>query len=174
MFFELIGVIVAGVAAGILVWAIARTARGRVPSWLAPVAAGAAMLAATISMEYGWYNRTERTLPDTMVVAQSVEEATFWRPWTYLAPLTTRFVAIDSASLRTHPGQPGQRIVDLTFYGRWARIARVPVLFDCAEARRADIADGVEFGADGAVVGATWVEVAQDDPVLRTACEGEA
>ena len=63
MFFELIGVIVAGVAAGILVWALGRFAGGSLPSWLAPVAAGAAMLAATISMEYGWYARTERTLP---------------------------------------------------------------------------------------------------------------
>ena len=49
MFFELIGTIVAGVAAAPLVWAINRTLKGRLPSWLVPVAAGAAMLAATIS-----------------------------------------------------------------------------------------------------------------------------
>jgi hypothetical protein len=171
MFFELIGVVVAGVAAGILVWAVNRTTGGRLPGWLAPVGAGAAMLIATISMEYGWYGRTERTLPEGMVVAQSVEESNFWRPWTYIAPLTTRFVAVDRATMRTHPGQPGQRIVDLTFFGRWARTARVPVLFDCAQGRRADIADGVTFGEDGAVRDVAWIAVPPDDPVLQAACE---
>ena len=42
MFFELVGTIVAGVAAGLGMWALNRVLRGRLPGWLAPVAAGAA------------------------------------------------------------------------------------------------------------------------------------
>lgn len=170
MFFELIGTIVAGVAAGLIVWALNRTLGGRLPKWLVPVAAGAAMLLATISSEYTWFARAEANMPTGFVVADAVEEQAFYRPWTYARPYVSRFVAVDQATMRTHPDHPDQRIVDLVFYGRWARTALVPVLFDCAGNRRADIADGVEFGADGGVENATWLPLPDSDPVLRVAC----
>jgi len=170
MFFELIGTIVAGAATGLLVWAINRMLKGRLPSWLVPVSAGAAMLVATISSEYGWFERTKGSMPSGMIVAEAIEEATFYRPWTYAFPLVTRFVAVDVAAKRTHPDHPGQRIVDLVFYGRWTRTAKVPMLFDCDTGRRADIVDGVEFASDGSVANAEWFVVPQDDPVQQVAC----
>lgn len=170
MFFELIGTILAGLATGLGVWALNRLLRGRLPGWLAPVAAGAAMLLAAISSEYGWYGRTIDTIPSSFVVAQAIEEKSFYRPWTYAVPFVNRFVAVDPASVQTHPDQPGQRIVTVAFFGRWARTAQVPVLFDCASARQADIADGISFGADGAVIDADWYDVPRDDPVLVAAC----
>ena len=170
MFFELIGTIVAGVAAGLIFWAVNRTLKGRLPSWLGPVFAGGAMLVATISSEYGWYERTKATMPVGMVVAQTVEEKAFYRPWTYARPFVSRFVAVDQAAVRTHPNQPDQRIVDLVFYGRWSKTAKIPVLFDCAASKRADIVDGIEFGENGEVVGAAWVDMPATDPVLATAC----
>ena len=170
MFFELIGTIVAGAAMALIVWAVNRVLKGRLPSWLMPVSAGLAMIIATISSEYGWFNRTSAAMPVGMVVAETVEEQTFYRPWTYARPFVTRFVAVDQASVRTHPDQPDQRIVDLVFYGRWTRTAKVPMLFDCAQSRRADIVDGIEFGDNGEVVGASWIGMPPDDPVLKTAC----
>lgn len=172
MIFELIGAVIAGAAMGLLVWAVNRTLlKGRLPSWLIPVSAGAAMLVATISGEYGWFGRTTALMPQGFVVAQTVEETAFYRPWTYAVPFVTRFVAVDRANARTHPDQPDQRIVDLVFYGRWAKTARVPMLFDCAAGQRADILDGIEFGASGEVLGAEWIDVQDGDPVLRVACE---
>lgn len=171
MFFELIGTIVAGVAAGLLVWALNRTLKGRLPKWLMPVAAGAAMLVATISSEYGWFARTQASMPQGFEVAQTIEEKAFYRPWTYAKPFVSRFVAVDLAGLRTHPDQPDQRIVDLVFYGRWARTAKVPMLFDCAGGRRADIADGVAFGSDGAVLDAAWHTGPDDDDIVNAACK---
>lgn len=171
MFFELIGTIVAGVAAGLIVWAVNRTLKGRLPGWLVPVAAGAAMLLATISSEYGWFARTQAAMPKGMIVAEEIEETAFYRPWTYARPFVSRFVAVDQATIRTHPDQPGQRIVDLVFYGRWARTAKVPVLFDCTGGRRADIVDGIEFGTDGAVMNADWFDLPAQDPILQAACQ---
>lgn len=170
MFFELIGTIVAGVAAALLVWALNRTLKGRLPKWLVPAAAGAAMLMATISSEYSWFARTQATMPGGMVVAETVEETKFYRPWTYVKPFVSRFVAVDQATVRTHPAHPDQRIVDLVFYGRWTRVAKVPMLFDCAENARADLVDGVEFDADGAVIEADWRQLTADEPVLKAAC----
>ena len=170
MFFELIGTVVAGIATGLIFWAVNRTLKGRLPAWLGPVCAGLAMLAATISNEYGWFERTKATMPAGMVVAQTVEEKALYRPWTYAKPFVSRFVAVDQATTRTHPDQPDQRIVDLVFYGRWSRTAKVPMLFDCAAAKRADIVDGIEFGENGEVVGAVWLGLEKSDPVLQAAC----
>lgn len=171
MFFELIGTILAGVATALILWAVNRLLKGRLPAWLIPAAAGLAMLIATISSEYGWYSRTQATMPEGFVVADAVEESAFYRPWTYAKPFVTRFVAVDQVSARSHPDRPHQRIVDLVFYGRWTRTARVPVLFDCADNLRASIEDGIEFNSDGAVLGADWIAVSASDPVLMVACE---
>ena len=170
MFFELIGTILAGVAAALLVWALNRTLKGRLPKWLIPVSAGLAMIAATVSSEYSWYDRTVATMPQGMVVAQTIEQQTFYRPWTYAKPFVARYVAVDQISTRTHPDHPEQRIVDLVFYGRWTRTAKVPMLFDCAENQRADVVDGISFGDDGTVLNAQWIPLAETDPLLRTAC----
>ncbi len=170
MFFELIGTIVAGVATALLVWAINRTLKGRLPSWLVPVAAGVAMLVATISSEYSWFSRTHANMPEGFVVAETVEEIRFYRPWTYVRPYVSRFIAVDQATARTHPAHPDQRIVDLVMYGRWARTAKIPALFDCATNARADLMDGVDFGADGEVLNADWHTMDADAPSLRAAC----
>ena len=170
MFFELIGTILAGAAAGLLVWALNRTLKGRLPNWLIPAAAGAAMLVATVSSEYSWFARTSGAMPARMIVAQSIEDTALYRPWTYAAPFVSRYVAVDRASVRTHPDHPGQRIVDLVFYGRWSRTAKVPMLFDCDGHRMADIVDGLDFAEDGQVADARWRQVSQTDPVLKTAC----
>ncbi|MEP1929702.1 MAG: hypothetical protein ABJJ37_00285, partial [Roseibium sp.] len=106
-----------------------------------------------------------------MAVAEAIEEKVFYRPWTYAKPYVSRFVAVDQVTMRTHPDQPDQRIVDLVFYGRWARTAKVPVLFDCAGSRRADIIDGAEFGANGEVTNAVWLAVPAGDPIMKVACK---
>lgn len=171
MFFELVGTILAGVAVGLILWAVNRTSGGRLPGWIVPAGAGAAMILAAVTLEYGWYKRSVGNLPEGFIVAEAVEETSGLRPWTYLVPYVSRYVAVDQASIKTHPKQPGQKIVDLVFFGRWARTAKVPVLFDCTGARSADILDGVEFDSDGAVTGATWRAMPADDPILTTACK---
>jgi hypothetical protein len=170
MFFELIGTIVAGVAAALIVWALNRSLKGRLPSWMVPVAAGGAMLLATISSEYTWFSRAQSNMPEGFVVAETVEEKKFYRPWTYAKPFVSRFVAVDQATTRTHPSHPNQRIVDLVIFGRWARTAKIPALFDCAANARADLVDGVEFGDNGEVLDANWLTMEQDAPLLQAAC----
>lgn len=171
MFLELIGTVFAGVAMAGVVLLLNRVTGGRLPRWITPVAAGLAMIAITISMEYSWFSRTVATLPDRVTVAQSVEKnSSFYQPWTYVAPYVDRFVAIDELSLRQNSDIPDQRIVDLYFFGRWTPMNKVPVLFDCANLRLANLVDGVEFDSDGAVIDPQWVELGADDVVLNSAC----
>lgn len=170
MFVELIAAFVAGVAAAGLVLLLNRVVGGRLPRWLAPVAAGLAMIVTTISSEYGWYSRTRDALPDGFVVAQTVENRTFYRPWTYVQPFVDRFAAVDRETLRSHPQRPQERLAETYFFGRWAPVNKLTVLADCAGHRRAALADAVSFEADGTVAGADWVPVAEEDPLLSAIC----
>ncbi|GGH31054.1 hypothetical protein SAMN05444007_10576 [Cribrihabitans marinus] len=171
MFLELIGTVFAGLAMAGVVMALNRATGGRLPRWLVPVAAGLAMIAVTISSEYSWYDRTRANLPDGLQVVQEVESRAFYRPWTYVVPYVDRFAAVDTASVQSNAELPGQHLADLYFFGRWAPVSKLPVLVDCAGGRRASLADGAEFGDDGAVLDAEWVQVGAEDPVLRAICE---
>lgn len=173
MFVELIATLVAGLAGAGLVMLLNRVLGGRLPRWFAPVAAGAAMIVTTIANEYGWYDRTRQSLPEDVVVAQTVESKAFYRPWTYITPFVERFVAIDMASLQTHPAQPGLRLVEAYFFGRWSPVNRLPVIADCAALKRAALVDGVSFEDEGTVSGVTWTHVSAEDPIVSTICKAD-
>lgn len=172
MFLELIGTVFAGFAAAGIVMLANKLTGGRLPRWGAPVGAGAAMIAMTIASEYGWYGRTTATLPEGVEVFETVENRRFYRPWTYLAPYVDRFAAVDRGSLQRNPELPGQMMADLYFFGRWAPVNKMPVLVDCDGMRRASLADGAQFDAQGAVSDANWIAVGPEDSILMALCEG--
>ena len=112
MFLELIATFIAGIAGAGLLMLLNRVLGGRLPRWLIPVAAGAAMLLSTISSEYSWYSRTSGPLIDEgFEVAQTVESKAMYRPWTYAKPYIDRFVAVDVATAQRNPDQPGKVLV---------------------------------------------------------------
>ncbi|MBK1669047.1 hypothetical protein CKO28_13495 [Rhodovibrio sodomensis] len=170
MLFELIATISAAVGAAGVAILLRRLTRGWLARWFVPVAAGAAMLGVTIVNEYTWYERTRDSLPDGVVVANVHRSQEMYRPWTYLFPYVDRFAAIDRASIRTHPDRPGQRIVQLLFYGRWQQPRQATIVVDCARGLRARLTGAVGFGPDGELANVNWHKVAADDPVQRASC----
>ena len=171
MLLELLAVVFAGLAGG-GVASLARRAASALPGWLVPVAAGGAMLAVAVSLEYAWFDRTRGALPPRVEVALTHESRAPWRPWTYLAPFVDRFVAVDEGSILTHEAAPDRRIADVLAFGRWTPPRRVRAVFDCASGRRADLLDGVALGPDGTIENAAWHDTGLDDPVTRLACAG--
>ena len=170
MFFELIATIVAGFAGAGIALLLNKVVGGRLPRWITPVAAGTAMLATTIANEYVWYERTVAALPSGLEVAITVENKAFYRPWTYLFPFVSRFLAVDTATMRTNEALPGQRMVGVYAFGRWAAPQSRLVMVDCPGGRRADIARGAGFAGDGSIDALAWRDTGLDDPVVRTAC----
>ncbi len=170
MIFELIAVIAAGLAGAGVGLLLGRLTAGRLPRWWVPVLAGAAMLGVAIASEYGWYPRTRAALPAGVEVAMTVEERAPYRPWTYVAPFVSRFLAVDTGAMRSHPAAPGQRIVEVYAFARWSPTRKLAVLVDCPGGRRADLGPGAGFAEGGTVSGVTWRDVGADDPVLRAAC----
>lgn len=173
MFLELLATILAGVGGAGVMMLVNKVIGSRLPRWLTPVAAGAAMIGVTISNEYSWFSRTSASLPEGMVIAETVENQAAFRPWTLAFPYVDRFVAVDEPNARTHDAHPGLVLADLYFYGRWATVHKLPVLADCPAGKRAALADGIEFNADGSVTGADWVASAEDDAVLNVLCGGD-
>ncbi|MFW8634231.1 hypothetical protein [Cribrihabitans pelagius] len=174
MFLELIAVIFAGVAAAGLVMLAGRTLGGRLPRWLAPVAAAVAMIGVTIALEYGWYGRTKASLPEGLTVAETVQHQSFYRPWTYALPYVDRFAALDTAGLMSHPGHPDVYLAEIFFFGRWAPVSKVSALLDCGGWRRTLVEDGATIGTDALPEGLDWVAAEPGDAILTTACEGRS
>lgn len=173
MFLELIATLVMGLGVAGIVLLANKVLRGRLPKWTVPASGGIAMIVFSIWSEYSWYPRTADSLPDPVVVAWSNSESAPWKPWTYAIPQTTRFVAVDTGSIRTNDALPGQRMVDLYLMGRWAPGRQVRVVIDCPGARRADLMEDVAMDATGAIDPGAWVAMDPADPVLTTACGAE-
>lgn len=171
MFVELIATIFAGIACAGLAMLLNILIGRRLPKWITPVAAGLGMLGTTISNEYTWFGRTADSLPEGLEIAMTVDEQSWFRPWTQVWPYTKRFVAVDTGTARANERVPDQKLADLYFFGRWSPINQAPVLFDCANARSALLIDGAEFAEDGTVPDADWQSMPADDPILKLVCE---
>jgi len=171
---ELIATVVLGLgAAGLLMGLNVVTAK-RLPTWLIPASAGAAMLAFIIFMEYSWVTRTSDGLPAGVEVASVSREFMWYRPWTYLRPLSLRMVAVDTRRNRRHPDQPDQVMTTVLLLGRWMPVREIPVVFDCKGLRRADLHAGVELLPDGRLANADWRQIDAADPAMRAACQPQA
>ncbi|MGR3376888.1 hypothetical protein [Salipiger abyssi] len=168
MFLELIAVFVAGFAGAGAVLVLNKLTGGRLPRWLMPVGAGAAMIAAAIASEYGWYGRTAGALPEGVEVATVHESRALYRPWTYVVPMVDRFIAVDHGTRVANRETEGLYLADLYFFARWQPVQAVEMMVDCVNHRRADPA-----GGDGGAP--VWREPGSDDPIVAAVCaEGGA
>jgi hypothetical protein len=167
MFFELIATFAAGIAAAGLALIAGHLSGGRLPKWITPVMAGAAMLGYAIWSEYSWAGRTTDGLPEGVEVLVTVEETRVWKPWTYVVPQVTRIMALDRAGVQTNPEAPGILLADLYFFERWTPPAKRPQLVDCAEGARADVSEAALADPSQA----TWRSMAEDDPLREALCQ---
>lgn len=164
---DFITMIAAGLLAGVLVFVARHATRklsGRdLPRWLMPASAGLAMLGVTIWGEYVWFADAKAQLPEGAVVVQANADVAPWRPWTYLWPVTTRFVALDTTAARRP--EPDLVAVNLYLVARWQQVRPVSVAYDCARSRQAIL------GAGG-LAGANWMAAGAEDAGLHAACAG--
>lgn len=164
MFLELIAVFVAGfVGAGVML-AAAKLSGGRLPRWLVPVGAGAAMLIATVSLEYSWFERTRASLPEGTVILHSEAGGAPWRPWSYVIPVTNRFWALNTSTRLTNAAAPERVLAQVVQQARWAKPEGRVVMVDCTARVWAE---AVPEGTDP-----TWRQDGTGLPIVATLCEG--
>jgi hypothetical protein len=145
--------------------------RGSLPKWMVPAAAGVGMLGFAIWNEYTWFDRVTAALPAQVILVSAPQDRAVYRPWTYIVPLTTRFVALDRTSMVLSQGNADLRVASAVVVQRWTATQRVPMAFDCVAAKRADLFEGASLGDNGTLVGAQWRDVGADDRLLRAACQ---
>ena len=171
MLLEFIAAIALGLGTAGLVMALNFVLGKRLPGWLIPASAGVAMITFMVYMEYSWQPRTEAQLPEGVVVTGISAENMWYRPWTYIKPLSLRMTAIDTRRSRRHVEQPGQVMTTVVLLGRWMPVREIPVVFDCHGNRRADLHAGIDMAEDGQLIGADWRPLERDDPALLAACQ---
>ena len=167
MLFELIATITLGVGVAGLILGVQKLTRISVARWVMPAFAGLAMLSYSLWSEYSWFARTSTAL-EGKIVAQKIESRQIWRPWTFIAPVTTRFIALEKDKARALDATV---LTDVYLIARWQDVPVVPVAFDCLLSQRTDWVDAEAADITDQLADAQWVPLDTADPLLRAACD---
>lgn len=166
MLLTFFGALAVGVLAACVAF-IVRRLYGVNARFLIPLSAGAGMLGFTVWNDYTWYGRNVAGLPDTVQVARAIEKSWVVQPWTLIAPVVTRFQAVNRASVARNAAAPEVARATVYLVARFQPTFETVQLFDCARGRRADAADAPESGTPPE---RAWVTVGLDDPLLSLVC----
>ena len=157
---DLLGVIAVGIGAAAVLYAGMHAVRriGLSPApWLLPAGIGLSMVVYSVWNDYGWYGRAVDQLPQDTQILLIGRDKQPWAPWTYLAPVATRFAALDPASVSD--GGDGTRSARIMLVQRRGQTVIVPQDFDCQGGRirpaRGD-----------------WTAAQSDDPAYAAVCDG--
>ncbi|MCQ9617175.1 hypothetical protein L1889_11110 [Paenalcaligenes niemegkensis] len=174
MWIDLLSMAAVGILVACMVFIIRRslTKRDRTaPRWILPVTIGASMISYSVWNEYTWFDRITSSLPSAVAVVAQGERSSPWAPWTYLRPVTIRFIALDTRTRVQSELQAGLVLTELLLVERWQRTRRVPVAFDCHQARRADLLGDTHLTSTGKLENGHWQTMKADDPMLHAACQ---
>jgi hypothetical protein len=148
-----------------------RQSKYRLPRWAMPAAMGCTMIAYSVWSEYSWFTRIQSALPTNVVVLGTGQRSVPWAPWTYPAPVTVRFVAMDTRTISRSEQKPDLVRSQLLLVERWQPTRTVTVAFNCASNMRADLVGRAALASDGTLTGAQWHPVPPNEPALKAACE---
>lgn len=169
MALELIGSLVVAAVLGLMAWAFRRWVPSS-PKWLVSVCAGIGLIGTTVWLEYDWFNRVSAELPPGFVVVNAAATSNPMRPWTYLAPITTSFTALDSAKLARHPQVNSLVTAPVFGFARWKNPQSALIVFDCAGNQQTPVVEGMQIDEAGVLTGGAWVPAETGDELQEAAC----
>lgn len=173
MWVDLLSMAAIGIFAACLIYIVRHTMRraGRsAPRWLMPAVIGASMIGYSVWNEYSWFDRISSALPPSVAVVGTGARSAFWAPWTYVRPVTVRFMAMDTRNRVESAERPGLVVTEVLLVERWHPTRSIPMAFDCRQKLGADLIGGAHIDANGGLEGAQWQSLDADSPVLRAAC----
>lgn len=138
MFWHLIATFIAGLGAAGIALLLRKLSGNRLPRGITPTLAGLAMLAFQLVSEYQWFSHQQQRLPANLQVVMTVAESTPWRPWSYLWPQVTRFMAADRASISRNQLDTDVLLVDLYLFAPFSPTVPVKQLLNCRTGLTAD------------------------------------
>lgn len=169
MFYELLATVFAGFAGGGLAYLLSRITRGAFPRSFVLAAAALCMIGFSIVNEYNWFPRSEAQLPKGVVVVDTHESQSWFRPWTYVKPYVSRFMALDTGSIQRNENVPHQRIVDVYLMARWRASQGLQVAVDCQMPAQTRL-DNVTYAQDGTIESKVWEPLTVEEPFYLATC----
>lgn len=170
--FNLLGPIMAGIGAvGVLLF-LRRVLKVPMPGWIIPIGAAVTMMGTHMLNEYTWFSRFSAELPETMVIIDTAAEASWFEPWTYILPKTSRFAAIDLSSIKTNETNSDLVMGEVLLFQRYTPTAHVREIADCANNRTMGVQPGSKLDESGMPVNQHWVDRDETHPILKAMCKG--
>lgn len=167
---ELIAAIVAAVGFAGLALMAQKLTGGRLPKWITPFAAGVGLIGFTVWSEYDWFDRVSGKLPEGVKVVWTDTTPQALRPWTFIAPLTTRFIAMDERGLAPHPDNAALVLAPVYAFARWRGVDEGFLVVDCAAQQSVKLTATVTIREDGTLTGGEWQPLDPDGDIGPTAC----
>ncbi|THD85050.1 hypothetical protein E7811_04835 [Aliigemmobacter aestuarii] len=171
MALELIAAIVAAMGFGGIALLMRKISGSRIPRWFVTVVAAAGLIGVTIWLEYDWFDRVSGELPEGFEIVETRTEPQALRPWTFIVPMTSGFLAMDRSKTARHPERAELKVVQLFAFERWKNPRNALMVFDCAEGRRVPVTEGMNIGPDGTLTGAEWIVPETEDRLQKAACQ---
>jgi hypothetical protein len=170
MAIEILAAIISAIACAGVAMLIRKLSGARLPKWFVPAAAGAGMIGFTIWSEYDWFDRMAANLPEGVTVVWQEDSAQPLRPWTMLAPLSTRFLALDTRTLARHPANDDLVMAEMYAFARWQAIEPGLVVVDCAADRMVRLTTETRIDDAGLLTGGEWQPIPENDQTGDMAC----
>ena len=122
---------------------------------------------------YTWHQRTADALPDEIRMVKTYTHRSAFSPWTLIVPQVNRFVAVDLASVHRNQHAPDFALATIYLIARYQPAGSGMQIFDCVNARRADLGPTIKFGDNGLPENAVWSTVDAKDLLLTTVCDAK-
>lgn len=168
MIWHLIATVIAGVGAAGIALLLIKLSANRLPRYLTPMFAGLGMLCFLIYSEYQWFSHQKSLLPANVQVVQQIEEASWWRPWSYVLPQVTRFMAADFNSIQRNSINPDVLIVDIYLFAERMPAVVVKQLIHCGWQKRQDYDENSQIPTKDAQPDKHWFSLPADNTLLET------
>ena len=94
------------------------------------------------------------------------------RSWPALLDLAPESAGIDLAAVRRNEKAPDLALAEIHVVARHEPTGMRRRIYDCAQARHADLGPQTDFTDDGLPVDPLWGALRADDPALTAVCRG--
>lgn len=170
MLWELVATVFAGLGAAGIALMLRKISGQKLPRYLVPVFAGLGMLVFQIYGEYNWYSHQLSLLPKDVVVVKAVEEQINWKPWTYIKPQISRFMAVDVKNSAANSNNTSLVLANLYLFERRQAAMNVKLVIDCQAQKRANFTEQLVLPAPGEASGADFITISDDEKTLLSVC----
>lgn len=148
MIWHLVAMVFAGLGAAGIGLLLRTLSRKKLPKWIIPVCAGIGMLSYQVHNEYTWMDHKMALLPEGSVVVDIEKGNNFWRPWTYIYPMTQAFSLVDTGNMEMlQAGE--QKIAQFVLYRfekeYMDRLTHQAYVLNCTTGERIPMSEGGEL-----------------------------